>query len=98
MSVNQFMLENVSAIREIIYKLPRPFDSHKFIQVFTQQFQSEYSEMLSEYSDSKQPFKIVHQQIGRFLSKHKTDLGITGFERKNSSNIFGKSNANEMWQ
>ncbi len=38
MNVNQFMHSNMSEIQRIINELPRPFDSHKFIQVLPNNF------------------------------------------------------------
>jgi lipoate-protein ligase A len=97
MSVNEFMQSNMPKIQRIINELPRPFDSHRFIQVFTQQFQSAYSEMLNTYSDSDEPFKIVHQQIARFLSENQNTLGVVKQGKDKSLNIFGASNENEVW-
>ena len=97
MSVNEFMHSNMPEIRRIINELPRPFDSHRFIQVFTQQFQLAYSEMLSTYPDSNEPFKIVHQQIARFLSENQNTLGVAKQGKDKSLNIFGAANENEVW-
>lgn len=95
MSVNSFMLANILAIQTIIGQLSRPFDSHAFIQKFSRKFQTEYVDLLTEYKD--EPFIKVHGQIGKFLSKNQTALGIRQNGRVSSKNIFGENTENEEW-
>lgn len=95
MSVNQFMSANIPAIQEIIGQLERPFDSHTFIKRFVGKFQADYVSLLSRYTN--EPFKTVHQQIGKFLSKNQAPLGIRSNGRVSSENIFGEPNENEEW-
>ena len=95
MSVNQFMLANITAIQRIISQLPRPFDSHAFIQKFSKEFQAEYVQLLTAYND--EPFLKIHGQIGKFLSENQTTLGIRQNGKVLSQNIFGEQSENEQW-
>jgi hypothetical protein len=95
MSVNQFMSENRQAVQRIINGLPRPFDSHAFIRVFSREFQSDYVRLLSQYATD--PFEKVHGQIGRFLAENQSVLGITAQRKVLSINIFGENSENEQW-
>ncbi|MDY0143524.1 MAG: hypothetical protein RBR97_16690 [Bacteroidales bacterium] len=95
MSVNQFMSANLVAIQRIIGQLQRPFDSHAFIQKLSREFQVEYVQLLSAYTD--EPFIKVHGQIGKFLSENQTTLGIRQNNKVLSKNIFGEQSENEEW-
>ena len=95
MTVNQFMSDHISDIREIINQMEKPFDSHDFIKKFSKKFQVEYVELLSQYSQD--PFENVHKQIGKFLSEKDKLLGIQSAGREPSDNIFGEKSDNEIW-
>ena len=95
MSVNQFMSANLPTIQRIINEMPRPFDTHAFIRVFSRQFQVDYVRLLSKYPTD--PFEAVHKQIGRFLLDNKVALGITEQGKVDSANIFGLISDNEQW-
>ncbi len=97
MSLNQFMNENLSVIREeIIRNIPNPeFDSHEFIRHFARKFELTYIAFLSSYK--LEPFRNVHAQIGRFLSEHQEMLKIKDFGTTHSPNIFGIESSNERW-
>ena len=96
MSVQKFMLEKKTPIKEIINNLPRPFDSHNFIQIFSKKFQKEYVQLLTAYDE--EPFIKVHSQIGKFLSENQTELGIQSNGKVLSANIFGEETENEQWK
>ena len=98
MNVTEFLNTQITSIISIIESLSDFFDSHKFIQVFTQEYQSEYLEMLNEYASSEQPFQSVHQQIARFLSENQATLRIQKQGKTKSNNIFGVSTLNENWR
>lgn len=53
--------------------------------------------MLSVYNSSDESFRIIHQQIVRFLSENRNTLGIAKQGKDKSLNIFGISNENEIW-
>ncbi len=97
MSLNQFMNENLSVIREeIIRNIPNPeFDSHEFIRHFARKFETIYIEFLSSYK--LEPFRNVHAQIGRFLSERQELLQIKDHGTTQSPNIFGIESTNERW-
>ena len=97
MSLNQFMNENLSVIKEsIIRSIPdAEFDSHEFIRYFARKFETTYIEFLSLYKH--EPFRNVHAQIGRFLSEHQESLEIKGHGFTQSPNIFGIESTNEKW-
>ena len=95
MSVNQFMSANFIAIQRIISQMPRPFDSHVFIQEFSREFQADYVQLLTNYEE--EPFIKVHGQIGKFLSENQTKLGIRQNGKVLSQNIFGEQSENEQW-
>ncbi|MDR0605750.1 MAG: hypothetical protein LBG80_15765 [Bacteroidales bacterium] len=95
-TINQFMIENMDGIKEIIGQLKRNFDSHDFIKRFAKKYQKEYMSFLSQYTIDL--FEKVHQQIGRFLAVNQTLLGIQSKGRTKSENIFGEVTENEMWQ
>jgi len=97
MSVNQFMEANLRVIRdEIIINIPNEeFDSHEFIRNFAKRFERDYVEFLSSYR--LEPFRIVHAQIGSFLSEHQRLLNIRDIGSAISSNIFGIESSNEKW-
>lgn len=95
MSVPQFMSANLIPIKESINKIPRPFDSHTFIQLFSKEFQQEYVQLLAAYE--KEPFIKVHAQIGKFLSENQIELGIKSNGKVLSANIFGEQSENEQW-
>ena len=96
MSVHQFMLTNLIPIKKIINQIPRPFDSHTFIQLFSKEFQKEYVQLLTAYDE--EPFIKVHSQIGKFLSENQTELGIQSNGKVLSANIFGEQSENEQWK
>lgn len=95
MSVHEFMLTNLIQIKKIINQMPRPFDSHTFIQHFSKEFQVEYVQLLTAYDEK--PFIKIHQQIGKFLSENQTELNIKSNGKILSANIFGEQSENEQW-
>ena len=95
MSVPQFMSANLISIKEIINQIPRPFDSHTFIQLFSKEFQQEYVQLLTAYET--EPFVKVHAQIGKFLSENQLELSIKSNGKVLSANIFGEQSENEQW-
>jgi len=96
MNVNQFMLANLPAIKQIISQLQKPFDSHAFIERFKKVFEKDYVELLSIYRQNKS-HQIVHLQIGNFLSRNQEKLGIQKQGKVNSVTVFGIVNPNEQW-
>lgn len=95
MSVNQFMSANIVAIQSIISQMPRPFDSHAFIQKLSREFEAQYVLLLTDYEE--EPFIKVHGQIGKFLSDNQERLGIRKNGKVLSQNIFGEQTENEQW-
>lgn len=95
MTVHEFMLTNLIPIKKIINQMPRPFDSHTFIQLFSKEFQVEYVQLLTTYDEK--PFIKIHQQIGKFLSENQTELNIKSNGKILSANIFGEQSENEQW-
>lgn len=98
MNVNLFMKTHINEIKAIIDNLGSNFDSHKFIQDFSHIFQSEYAQMLRKYPNSDEPFRLVNQQIARFLSENKKSLGIKKDVQGKSENIFGIPSENMNWK
>lgn len=96
MSVHQFMLNKITTVKEIINHLPRPFDSHTFIQIFSKEFQKEYVQLLTAYEE--EPFIKVHSQIGKFLSENQEALSIKSNGKVLSANIFGEKTESEQWK
>lgn len=86
---------NLIPIKEIINQIPRPFDSHTFIQIFSREFQKEYVQLLTAYEE--EPFIKVHNQIGKFLSENQIELNIKSNGKILSVNIFGEQSQNEQW-
>lgn len=102
MSTHNFMLNNLTAINEVIDGLPATFMSHDFIQKFTQLYQHEYIMLLYlQSTNSPQnptPFKEIHSQMARFLAVKQSSLGIEQQGKDGSMNIFGVSSPNEKWK
>lgn len=96
MSVQKFMSDKKMSIKLLIDRLPKPFDSHSFIQKFSKEFQKEYVQLLTEYEE--EPFIKVHSQIGKFLSENQTELCIQSNGKVLSANIFGELTENEEWK
>ena len=97
MKLNQFMTANLATLRdEIIENIPtKTFDSHEFIRLFSKKFEIEYVEFLITYKN--EPFRNLHAQIGKFLSKHQDSLKIKDAGITQSPNIFGIDSPNEKW-
>ncbi len=97
MKLNQFMTANLETLRDdIIENIPsKTFDSHEFIRHFAKKFETEYVDFLSIYKN--EPFRNVHAQIGKFLSKHQDLLKIKDDGIIQSPNIFGTESENENW-
>jgi hypothetical protein len=90
------MLTNLNPIKKIVNQMPRPFDSHNFIQIFSKEFQKEYVQLLTAYEE--EPFIKVHRQIGKFLSEKQEELSISSNGKVLSANIFGEESENEQWK
>ena len=78
----------------------KTFDSHKFIQKFSQNFELEYIDLLNQHnSQPGEIFNIVHEQIARFLNNNQDKLKITLLPDKvKSLNIFGEETPNANWE
>ena len=100
MKLSEFItkVETIETIKmNIIKNIPETFDSHLFIRLFSKEFELEYVNFLTEYD--KEPFRMVHLQIARFLVFNQTQLGIEDTEKKTESpNIFGDKTSNELWR
>lgn len=97
MTVNDFMKENMEAIREVINDLPDMFDSHDFIKKFSKRFEVDYVYMLAN-AGSTEPFQNVNSKIGSFLSNNQTMLRIESQGEVFSENVFGNNSECKMWK
>ncbi len=71
------------------------FDSHRFIQVFTQCHQVEYIDALADCRDKANPFGHVHSEMAMYL-RQLPSLQYLGVA--DSANIFGSVNENAEWR
>lgn len=97
--INNFLELKHNAVKYIIseFNIQGEFSSHDFIEKFTENFESEYIEMLVKYQSTGTAFQQVHQQIARWLSLNKSSLQIEKTERKESENVRGKQNYIQWW-
>lgn len=73
------------------------FDSHAFIQMFSQNNQKMYAEWAYKVAPEAR-FLYVHSAMATFLKKNEARLGIKGNGKTRSKNIFGKVSSNEKWE
>lgn len=91
---------NLDQAQKVIAQIHQPFfDSHDFIEQFSKDFEKEYVEMLFEKKEATNGiFRTTHAEIGRFLSKNQTALGILSKKKITSLNIKGYLSDNQEWQ
>lgn len=80
---------------EILATLEQEFDSHAFIFEFMRRFPSIYVQRLYNYVNSKDPIRIFHSKIGKFLDQ-RSDIIALG--KVSSANVRGLPSANEKWR
>jgi hypothetical protein len=96
--INIFLENHQSEIINIISNMKDEFSSHDFIEKFTQQFESDYIEMLVLYKEKGNSFQSVHSLIARFISIKKEIFKIEKTERKSSENVFGDNDVIQWWR
>lgn len=100
MTIADFLTEHMDDVKQIINTLPATFSSHEFIQRFAHRFESNYITFLWEYRRPEGEygtFKVVHSQIGRFLSNNEAELHIQKTNRVYTQNVFGDDSDNQGW-
>jgi hypothetical protein len=89
----------ISQAQGVIRKMDKSFDSHKFIEQFSTDYEADYVAMLCEHKGSDNGiFKTVHARIAGFLSKNSTALNIRKDGRISSKNIKGYKSENQKWK
>jgi hypothetical protein len=89
----------VDQAQSVIQKMNKSFDSHKFIEQFSIDYEADYVRMLCKHKDSDNGiFKTVHARIARFLSNKATALNILKTDRTSSENIKGYESENQEWE
>jgi hypothetical protein len=80
---------------EILDLMPDKFDSHQFILKLAEKHQPEYVRALYTSVDvaDGRVFGNLHGKIGKSLHQYATYV-----KDQNSSNIFGNSSSNALWQ
>lgn len=91
-----------SKFPEIVNLMPDPFDSHEFLLLLAQKYQTEYVTALYAYKDysnkgSPSPFQGVHKAIIQKLVAHKELVALIR-DDKESKDIFGNSNRCGEWK
>jgi hypothetical protein len=100
MKVKEFLdIRNGERTRgqELIHKMKVEFDSHTFIKQLIKDYESDYVELLKNYTNVP-IFKTLHAQIGKYLSQNKKDLFIIKLEKIESENIKGYESENQKWR
>ncbi len=98
MSINDFMQQNISHLRnDIISELESEFNSHDFIKKFVKRFERDYVVFLNNYNDSD-AFRTVNSQIAKFLADNDTRLNIQKTQKVKSENIFGEIDEIQGWK
>lgn len=97
--INDFLEKKLPAIKSIItkFELNKEFSSHDFIEKFTEEFESEYIDMLVKHQHTGEAFRIVHRQIARYLSVKAAVLHIEKTEKKESENAKGNLSIVHWW-
>lgn len=83
--------------KKIISKLNDEFSLYDFILKFSEEYESEYIEMLFVYK-GKEAFKTVNEQIASYLNANKDSLGIENIDRTESEIIFRSTVEAEFWK
>lgn len=91
-----------SKFPEIVNQMPDPFDSHEFLLLLAQKYQTEYVSALYAYKDysnkgSATPFQAVHSAIMHLFKKH-SELVTLLPDEKLSKDIFGNPNNCGEWK
>jgi hypothetical protein len=101
MTLNEFLDTKETDIKEIIDGLKSTFNSHEFIEKFSQKFEKEYIHYLYEYAHDRDKgiFKIVHGIIAKHLSLKKDIYNIkkTDRDKVSNENIFGDEYPIQEW-
>ena len=80
---------------EIIARMGRRFNAHRFILMLAQMYQGLYIQALAQYADHPHPFMVVHSRIVWGLARCIDLVQQDGIE--NSTDIFGNSNTASVW-
>jgi len=76
-------------------RMPRTFDSHDFIRVWSRDNQKPYIKFLSEQTGEK-PFMSAHSKIARELNQYSKQVRQAG--KVTSADIFGEQARCMSWQ
>lgn len=85
---NQIIVEN----RENL------FSGHDFIEKYCAECEGPYVRWLHSYTGRGSAIRIVHSQIGRFISKHQSELRIEKVGRFNSKCFHGTMDRPMWWR
>lgn len=85
---------DVNEVKLVIDRMRDKFDAHDFIRIFAMTHPQEYWQYLLEHKD----IHSAHSQIGRFLSDHAEELGISQRENVLSLNIYNDKTECSSWR
>ncbi|MBR6929846.1 MAG: hypothetical protein IKH61_06415 [Bacteroidales bacterium] len=83
-----------SEANAVVEQMPSKFNSHQFITRYILCYTWSYLSILKEYKD----VEIAHREIGKFLKKNDTKLGIKKTGLEPSENIFGNIDNIASWE
>ena len=78
----------------MVEQMPKKFNSHQFIKCYILCYTWSYLSILKEYKD----VEIAHREIGKYLKKNDTKLGIKKIGFEPSENIFGNTDSIALWE
>jgi hypothetical protein len=83
-----------SEANAVVEQMPKKFNSHQFIKCYILCYTWSYLSILKEYKD----VEIAHREIGKYLKKNDTKLGIKKIGLEPSENIFGNTDSIALWE
>ncbi|GHT14102.1 hypothetical protein AGMMS4956_11320 [Bacteroidia bacterium] len=99
LSPSNVVASNMDAhAQSIVDSLGDKFNSHDFVAQFITRYEKDYVEMLYANKDKDSIFRTVHQQIGLYLGRKTTDLGIQDIGIEKDPAITRKEDNIHVWQ
>lgn len=80
-------------IQNTLQKMDEEFDTHQFIAQYKRSYLEKYNSFVGGYKT----IEAGNAQIGKFLSKYRSELGVKSLGRTTSTNMYGGKTGCEKW-